>query len=327
MKQPHILQEDENRFVIFPIKYSDIWEYYKTARALSWNVEEFTFTGDKFDQLNDDEKHYLKMVLAFFAASDGIVNENLAENMLKDVQYAEAKFFYGEQIAMENVHSETYSLLIDTYIKDSEEKDKLFNALSNFPSIRKKADWALNWIENGSFVHRLLAFACVEGIFFSSSFASIYWLDHIHSNLLPSLKLANDFISRDEGLHCDFACLLYNNYIEDEFKLSESEIHKMLLEAFEVEKEFVLKSLPVRLIGMNSDLMVQYLKYVVDQLCTQLNVSKIFNVKQPIKFMEQLALEGKTNFFEKRASEYQRAGVKDSVKDSNNDLDLFSSDF
>ncbi len=254
-----ILEENENRFVLFPIKHDDIWSFYKKAEASFWTAEEIDLQPDLIDwenKLNDNERHFVKHVLAFFAASDGIVNENLAENFLAEVQYTEAKFFYGFQIAMENVHSETYSLLIDTYIKDSKEKDYLFNAIETLDCVRKKADWALRWIEEGSFAERLVAFAAVEGIFFSGSFCSIFWLKK--RGLMPGLSFSNELISRDEGLHCDFACLLYNNYVVN--KMEKGAIEKIILDAVEIEKEFILDALPVRLIGMNSELMSQYIE-------------------------------------------------------------------
>ena len=243
--------------------------------------------------------------MAFFAASDGIVNENLAENFVAEVQYTEAKFFYGFQIAMENVHSETYSLLIDTLIKDSSEKDHLFNAIDTLDCVKKKADWALNWIDNGSYAERLVAFAAVEGIFFSGSFCSIFWLKK--RGLMPGLSFSNELISRDEGLHCDFACLLYNNHLVN--KLPKSTITKIITDAVDIEKEFVTDSLPVSLIGMNSKLMTQYIEFVADRLLMELGNDKVYNVENPFDFMEMISLQGKTNFFEKRVAEYQKAGV------------------
>ena len=261
--------------------------------------------SDWTNKLNDDERHFVKHVLAFFAASDGIVNENLAENFINDVQYTEAKFFYGFQIAMENIHSETYSLLIDSLIKDTEEQDRLFNAIETIPAIQKKAEWALKWIDSESFAERLIAFAAVEGIFFSGSFCSIFWLKK--RGLMPGLTFSNELISRDEGLHCDFACHLYNEHIEN--KLPEGRIEEIILSALEIEKEFILEALPVRLIGMNADLMEQYLEFVTDRLLDSLNIEKKFNTENPFDFMQNIALQGKTNFFEKRVAEYQKAGV------------------
>jgi ribonucleoside-diphosphate reductase beta chain len=243
--------------------------------------------------------------LAFFAASDGIVNENLAENFLSEVQYTEAKFFYGFQVAMENIHSETYSLLIDTYIKDTKEKNHLFNAMDTLDCVKKKAEWALRWIDKGSFAERLVAFAAVEGIFFSGSFCSIFWLKK--RGLMPGLTFSNELISRDEGLHCDFACLLYNNHVIN--KLSKEDVKRIITDAVEIEKEFVTDALPVRLIGMNSDLMGQYIEFVADRLLTELGNEKVYNVANPFDFMDMISIQGKTNFFEKRVGEYQKAGV------------------
>jgi len=301
----HILEENKSRFVMFPIKYHDIWEKYKTAEHSFWTAEEIDLAQDLTDwndKLNDDEKHYIKNVLAFFAASDGIVNENLAENFLKEVQYAEAKSFYGFQIAMENVHSETYSLLIDTYIKDDKEKDHLFNAIDTVPSVKKKAEWALKWIESDSFAERLIAFAAVEGIFFSGSFCSIFWLKK--RGLMPGLAFSNELISRDEGLHCEFACLLHNKYIQN--KVSSDRITQIITEAVEIEKEFVTDSLPVSLIGMNAKLMQQYIEFVADYWLVALGCKKFYNAVNPFDFMDMLSLQNKSNFFEKRTSEYQK---------------------
>lgn len=311
-----ILKDDPNRFVIFPIKHHDIWQMYKTQQAMIWTAEELDLAADLNDwtnKLNDDERFFIKHVLAFFAASDGIVNENLAENFLSEVQYAEAKFFYGFQIMMENVHSETYSLLIDTYIKDSKEKDYLFNAIETFPPVKKKAEWALRWIENGSFAQRLIAFAAVEGIFFSGSFCSIFWLKK--RGLMPGLTFSNELISRDEGLHCDFACLLYNDHLVNQ--LDKEEVAEIIMDAVEIEKEFVVESLPVRLIGMNSDLMCQYIEFVADRLLVELGNEKVYNVTNPFDFMDMINLQGKTNFFEKRVGEYQKAGVKNGTTEGN----------
>jgi ribonucleoside-diphosphate reductase beta chain len=306
MKQEeHILKENPNRFVIFPLKYRDIWEKYKQAQMSNWTAEEIELGPDLTDwdeKLNDNEKHYIKNVLAFFAASDGIVNENLAENFVKEVQYPEAKFFYGFQIAMENVHSETYSLLIDTYIRDTEEKDRLFNAIETVPSVKKKAEWALKWIDSESFAERLIAFAAVEGIFFSGSFCAIFWLKK--RGLMPGLTFSNELISRDEALHCEFACLLHNKYIQN--KVTEERIKEIICEAVEIEKEFITDSLPVSLIGMNEKLMSQYIEFVADFWLVELGCSKVFNVENPFDFMEMLSLQNKGNFFEKRVSEYQK---------------------
>ncbi|MEY4602841.1 MAG: hypothetical protein RIT43_133 [Bacteroidota bacterium] len=303
-----ILQENKNRFVLFPIQHDDIWSFYKKAEASFWTAEEIDLSPDLIDwenKLNDDERHFVKHVLAFFAASDGIVNENLAENFLSEVQYTEAKFFYGFQVTIENIHSETYSLLIDTYIKDSAEKNHLFNAIDTLDCVRRKADWALKWIEKGSFAERLVAFAAVEGIFFSGSFCSIFWLKK--RGLMPGLSFSNELISRDEGLHCDFACLLYNKHLNN--KLSKDQVKDIIAEAVEIEKEFILEALPVKLIGMNSELMSQYIEFVADRLLVELGNEKIFNVSNPFDFMDMISIEGKTNFFEKRVGEYQKAGV------------------
>jgi ribonucleoside-diphosphate reductase beta chain len=313
----HILEKNDGRFVLFPIQHHDIWKFYKQQEASFWTAEEIDLQQDVSDwvnKLNDDERHFVKHVLAFFAASDGIVNENLAENFVNEVQYTEAKFFYGFQIMMENIHSETYSLLIDSLIKDKEEQNYLFNAIDTVPAIKKKAEWALNWIESDSFAERLIAFAAVEGIFFSGSFCSIFWLKK--RGLMPGLTFSNELISRDEGLHCDFACHLYNEHIEN--KLSESTIREIIVSALEIEKEFILEALPVRLIGMNSELMVKYLEFVADRLMVALNCSKIYNSDNPFDFMQNIALQGKTNFFEKRVAEYQKAGVNN---DTPEDLD------
>ncbi len=306
----HILTENKDRFVMFPLKYNDIWEMYKTAEHSFWTAEEIDLAQDITDweeKLNDNERHFIKMVLAFFAASDGIVNENLAENFLKEVQYPEAKCFYGFQIAIENVHSETYSLLIDTYIKDSIEKNKLFHAIDNYPSIMKKADWALKWIGSGSFAERLVAFAAVEGIFFSGSFCSIFWLKK--RGLMPGLTFSNELISRDEGLHCMFACLLHNKYVQN--KVSSDRITQIICEAVEIEKEFITESLPVSLIGMNAKLMAQYIEYVADFWLTELGCSKVYKSENPFDFMDMLSLQSKSNFFEKRVSEYQKPSDRD----------------
>ena len=303
-----ILEDNPGRFVIFPIQHDDIWKFYKNAEASFWTAEEIDLSGDLDDwnkKLNDDERHFVKHVLAFFAASDGIVNENLAENFVSEVQYTEAKFFYGFQIMMENIHSETYSLLIDTYIKDNKEKDYLFNAIENLPCVAKKANWALRWIENGNFAERIVAFAAVEGIFFSGSFCSIFWLKK--RGLMPGLCFSNELISRDEGMHCDFACLLYNKHIVN--KLDKKVLEDLILDAVGIEKEFVSDSLPVKLIGMNADLMCQYIEFVADRLLVSLGNERYFNVENPFPWMEMIALQGKTNFFEKRVGDYRKAGV------------------
>ena len=315
-----ILEENKDRFVIFPIQHDDIWQFYKKAEASFWTAEEIDLAQDLTDwqeKLNDDEKHFIKHVLAFFAASDGIVNENLAENFVAEVQYSEAKFFYGFPIAMENIHSETYSLLIDTYIKDGKEKDYLFNAIDNIPCVKTKADWALRWIDNGSFAERLIAFAAVEGIFFSGSFCSIFWLKK--RGLMPGLTFSNELISRDEGLHCDFACLLYNNHLVN--KLPKETVTKIITDAVEIEKEFITDAIPVKLIGMNSDLMKQYIEFVADRLLGELDCPKVYNTSNPFDFMDMISIQGKTNFFEKRVAEYQKAGVMSDSSKQNFSLD------
>ena len=317
-KNEPILKQNNNRFVLFPIEHDDIWSYYKKAEASFWTAEEIDLGQDlkDWDMLTGDERHFIKHVLAFFAASDGIVNENLAENFVSEVQYTEAKFFYGFQIAIENIHSETYSLLIDTYVKDVKEKDGLFNALDTMDCVKKKADWALRWIDEGNFAERLVAFAAVEGIFFSGSFCSIFWLKK--RGLMAGLTFSNELISRDEGLHCDFACLLYNNHLVN--KLSNEAIQTIIADAVTIEKEFVTDALPVRLIGMNAELMCQYIEFVADRLLMELNCSKIYHSTNPFDFMEMISLQGKTNFFEKRVGEYQKAGVLN----AENDNDKFS---
>lgn len=304
-----ILKENDNRFVLFPIEHDDIWAEYKKQEASFWTAEEIDLSQDISDwenKLNDNERHFIKHVLAFFAASDGIVNENLAENFLAEVQYTEAKFFYGFQIAMENVHSETYSLLIDTYIKDKVEKDKLFRAIETLDCVAKKAQWALRWIDNGTFAERLIAFAAVEGIFFSGSFCSIFWLKK--RGLMPGLTFSNELISRDEGMHMDFACLLHGKHVVN--KVPKERIEEIIKDAVEIEKEFVVDAIPVRLIGMNADLMSQYIEFVADRLLVELGNEKVYNVSNPFDFMDMINLQGKTNFFEKRVGEYQKAGVK-----------------
>ncbi|MEM8566933.1 MAG: ribonucleotide-diphosphate reductase subunit beta [Bacteroidota bacterium] len=312
--QEKILQENSNRFVLFPIQHDDIWEYYKKAEASFWTAEEIDLSQDLRDwgNLNDGERHFISHVLAFFAASDGIVNENLAEHFVAEVQYTEAKFFYGFQIAIENIHSETYSLLIDTYVKDPVEKDKLFNAIETMDCVKKKADWALRWIDEGNFQERLIAFAAVEGIFFSGSFCSIFWLKK--RGLMPGLTFSNELISRDEGLHCDFACLLYNNHVEN--KLPVETVIGIIKDAVEIEKEFVTSALPVNLIGMNADLMCQYIEFVADRLLFELTGQKVYGATNPFDFMEMISLQGKTNFFEKRVGDYQKAGVMKGAEDA-----------
>lgn len=315
-----ILKENPSRFVLFPIQHDDIWSFYKKHEASFWTAEEIDLSPDLVDwdnKLNDDERHFIKHVLAFFAASDGIVNENLAENFLSEVQYTEAKFFYGFQIAIENIHSETYSLLIDTYIKDKVEKDGLFNAIDTLPCVERKAKWALRWIDEGNYAERLVAFAAVEGIFFSGSFCSLFWLKK--RGLMPGLTFSNELISRDEGLHCDFACLLYTKHLVN--KLPKEQVKEIIMDAVAIEKEFVTDALPVKLIGMNADLMQQYIEFVADRLLVELGNEKVYNVSNPFDFMEMISLQGKTNFFEKRVGEYQKAGVKSSGEGQVFDLD------
>ena len=301
-----LLKENPNRFVLFPIQHDNVWQMYKKAEASFWTAEEIDLSQDlkDWENLNDGERHFISHVLAFFAASDGIVNENLAVNFMNEVQIPEARCFYGFQIMMENIHSETYSLLIDTYVKKQSEKDRLFNALETVPAVGKKGEWALKWIESESFAERLVAFAAVEGIFFSGSFCSIFWMKK--RGLMPGLTFSNELISRDEGLHCDFACLLYSMLNN---KLSEERVHEIIKDAVVIEQEFVTDALPVDLIGMNSKLMNQYIEFVADRLLGELGCKKVYNSTNPFDFMEMISLQGKTNFFEKRVGEYQKAGV------------------
>jgi len=309
-----ILSENPGRFVIFPIQHHDIWRFYKLSQSNFWTAEEIDLQQDLHDwnnKLNDDERHFIKHVLAFFAASDGIVNENLAEHFVSEVQYTEAKFFYGFQIMMENIHSETYALLIDTYIKDPVEKDRLFHAIDTVPAVKKKAEWALRWIENGTFAERLIAFAAVEGIFFSGSFCSIFWMKK--RGLMPGLTFSNELISRDEGLHCEFACLLYGMLNQ---KPSKQEVTQIITDAVEIEKEFVTEALPVNLIGMNAKLMSQYIEFVADRWLVELGYDKVYNATNPFDFMEMISLQGKTNFFEKRVGDYQKSGVLNTTTES-----------
>lgn len=320
-----LLKENKNRFVIFPIEHHDIWEWYKKSEASFWTAEEIDLHQDLTDwtsKLNDDERYFIKHILAFFAASDGIVNENLAENFVNEVQYSEAKFFYGFQIMMENIHSETYSLLIDTYVKDDAEKDQLFNAIENFPAIKKKADWALKWIDSPSFAERLIAFAAVEGIFFSGAFCSIFWLKK--RGIMPGLTFSNELISRDEGVHCDFAVHLHNHHLVN--KVPKDRIRSIIVDALNIEREFITESLPASLIGMNSNLMTQYLEFVTDRLLVELGCEKEFNTKNPFDFMDMISLQGKTNFFEKRVAEYQKAGVANTTDKEANKIS-FDADF
>jgi len=308
MKQENevLLRENKDRFVILPINYPRIWEMYKKHEASFWTAEEIDLHDDlkHWENLNSGEKHFISHVLAFFAASDGIVNENLAVNFMSEVQVPEARCFYGFQIMMENIHSETYALLIDTYIKDPVEKDRLFHAIDTVPAVKKKAEWALRWIENGTFAERLVAFAAVEGIFFSGSFCSIFWMKK--RGLMPGLTFSNELISRDEGLHCEFACLLYSMLSG---KLSKQEVNHIITDAVDIEKEFVTEALPVNLIGMNAKLMSQYIEFVADRWLVELGYDKVYNATNPFDFMEMISLQGKTNFFEKRVGDYQKSGV------------------
>jgi ribonucleoside-diphosphate reductase beta chain len=308
MKQENevLLRENKDRFVILPINYPRIWEMYKKHEASFWTAEEIDLSDDQkhWENLNDGERHFISHILAFFAASDGIVNENLAVNFMSEVQVPEARCFYGFQIMMENIHSETYALLIDTYVKDPAEKDRLFHAIDTVPAVQKKAEWALKWINNGTFAQRLVAFAAVEGIFFSGSFCSIFWLKK--RGLMPGLTFSNELISRDEGMHCEFACLLYSMLNE---KLSKQEATKIITDAVEIEKEFVTDALPVNLIGMNAKLMSQYIEFVADRWLVELGYERVYNATNPFDFMEMISLQGKTNFFEKRVGDYQKNGV------------------
>ncbi|MDA8956206.1 ribonucleotide-diphosphate reductase subunit beta [Flavobacteriales bacterium] len=319
-----ILADNPNRYVLFPIQHDDIWKWYKKQEASFWTAEEIDLHQDLIDwneKLNDDERYFVKHILAFFAASDGIVNENLAENFVNEVQFTEAKFFYGFQIMMENIHSETYSLLIDTYIKDKKERNQLFTAIEHFDAIKKKADWAIKWIDSDSFAERLVAFAAVEGIFFSGSFCSIFWLKK--RGLMPGLTFSNELISRDEGLHCDFAVHLHNHHLINQ--VPKERIKEIIVDALSIEREFITEALPVRLIGMNADLMVKYLEFVTDRLLVELGCEKVYNSENPFDFMEMISLEGKTNFFEKRVGDYQKAGVLSDEKQK--DTFSFGDDF
>ncbi|WP_040627447.1 ribonucleoside-diphosphate reductase small subunit [Mucilaginibacter paludis] len=301
-----LLRENKDRFVILPINYPQIWEMYKKHEASFWTAEEIDLSDDMKDwnNLNDGERHFISHILAFFAASDGIVNENLAVNFMSEVQLPEARCFYGFQIMMENIHSETYALLIDTYIKDTTEKNRLFHAIETVPCVKKKGEWALKWIENGTFAERLVAFAAVEGIFFSGSFCSIFWLKK--RGLMPGLTFSNELISRDEGMHCEFACLLYSMLSN---KLSKEAVTTIIADAVEIEKEFVTDALPVNLIGMNAKLMSQYIEFVADRWLQELGYDKLYHATNPFDFMEMISLQGKTNFFEKRVGDYQKSGV------------------
>lgn len=315
--QEPLLTEDESRYVMFPIKDESIWKMYKKQVDSFWRAEEIDLTKDlaSWKSLSDEEQFFIKMIIAFFAASDGIVSENLAQRFMGDVQLSEARAFYGFQIAMENIHSETYSLLIETYINNHEEKNKLFSAVKNYPCIRKKADWSIKWIQDkrSSFATRLVAFACVEGIFFSGAFCSIFWLKK--RGLMPGLSFSNELISRDEALHCEFAVLLYSKLLK---KLKKEKIYEIIREAVEIEKEFICEALPCRLIGMNSELMSQYIEFVADRLLLQLGYDKIYNTANPFPWMELISLNGKTNFFEKKVADYALANKE--VKEDTFDL-------
>jgi len=313
-----LTRENPGRFVLFPIKYADIWDVYKKQVAVFWKAEEIDLSKDYIDweKLNDNEKYFIKNILAFFAGSDGIVLENLAKRFMSEVQIPEARCFYGFQLMMENIHSETYSLLIDSYVKDKEEKTKLFNAIDTIPCVRIKAKWAQKWISSDTiFSKRLIAFAAVEGIFFSGSFCAIFWLKN--RGLLPGLTFSNELISRDEGLHTDFAVLLYGYIVN---KLKQEEIEKIICDAVNIEKEFITESLPCNLIGMNRDLMIEYIEFVADRLIVQLGYKRVYNSKNPFPFMEMISLEGKTNFFEKRVGEYSLTGV--GVENKNMEFNL-----
>jgi ribonucleotide reductase beta subunit family protein with ferritin-like domain len=319
MMKDILLTPDDNRFVMFPIQDDTIWQMYKKQVDCFWRAEEIDLSKDRWTDLTTDEQHFVSMILAFFAGSDGIVLENLASRFMKDVQLAEARAFYGFQIAMENIHSETYSILIDAYIKNPDEKGKLFNALAHYPCIQKKAVWAQTWIhdQNSTFASRLVAFACVEGIFFSGAFCSIFWLKK--RGLLPGLTFSNELISRDEALHTEFAILLYSKLLN---KLSQTQIHQIVSDAVSIEIEFICDALPCRLIGMNSVLMTQYIKFVADRLCLQLGYDKLYHATNPFDFMELISLESKSNFFEKTVSEYALA-----TKTKTDDIFMFNDDF
>ena len=316
-----LLKPDDNRFVMFPITNQDVWAMYKKQMDCFWRAEEINLAQDlgDWEKLSADEKHFISMVLAFFAASDGLVLENLASRFMSDVQLSEARAFYGFQIAMENVHSETYSLLIDTYIRNGEEKDRLFRAIENYPCIAKKANWAKKWIgdNRSSFASRLVAFAAIEGIFFSSSFASIYWIKK--RGLMPGLTFSNELISRDEALHTEFAVLLYSKLVK---KLNKKRIYEIIQEAVEIEKEFITEAIPCRMIGMNAVLMKQYIEFVADRLVVQLGYDKIYNAANPFDFMELISIESKVNFFERTNAEYALAN-----KSVDKDIFNFDADF
>lgn len=319
-----LLAPNPDRFCMFPIQYPQIWEMYKKAEASFWTAEEVDLSQDQrhWENLTDGERHFITHVLAFFAASDGIVLENLAGRFMKEVQLAEARAFYGFQIAIENIHSEMYSLLLETYIKDSDEKSRLFRAVETIPCVERKATWALRWIDGSeTFAERIIAFACVEGIFFSGSFCAIFWLKK--RGLMPGLTFSNELISRDEGLHCDFACLLYSLL---KMKLSEERVQGIIADAVVIEREFVCDALPCALVGMNGELMSQYIEFVADRLLTALGYGKLYNASNPFDWMELISLQGKTNFFEKRVGEYQKASVMSSLNVNGGDSHVFKLD-
>ena len=321
LKEP-LLTENPNRYVMFPLQDQDIWQHYKKMEDCFWRTEEIDLSKDlvHWKNLKPDEKHFIKMVLAFFAASDGIVLENLGQRFMNEVQLPEAKAAYGFQLMMENIHSETYSLLIDTYIKDENEKLKLFRAIDNFECIKKKADWAIKWINDkrSSFATRLIAFACIEGIFFSGSFCAIYWLKK--RGIMPGLTFSNELISRDEGMHTDYAVCLFHKLIK---KPKKQKVHDLMKNAVEIEKEFICEALPCKLIGMNQELMSQYIEFVADRLLLQLGYPKLYNVSCPFDFMEMISLEGKTNFFEKRVGDYSlSSGQKSEANFNTDDIDF-----
>jgi ribonucleotide reductase beta subunit family protein with ferritin-like domain len=321
-KEEVILQENKNRYVLFPIKYNSMYELYKKAESTFWTASEIDLVKDNNDweySLNDNERNFIKNIIGFFAGSDGIIMENLAQRFLREIQIPEARAFYSYQIFNESIHSETYSLLIDTYIKDVEEKNKIFNSIENIPCVAKKAQWAYKWIENTdvSFATRLLSFAIVEGVFFSGSFCAIYWLKK--RGVMPGLTFSNELISRDEGLHCEFACLLYS-YIKN--KVPQSIVYEIFQEAVNIEKEFITESIPCAMIGMNSTMMCQYIEFISNRLLLQLGYDKLFDAENPFDFMELISLRPKTNFFELRVGEYTKSTINENSNNFN-----FSNDF
>jgi len=325
-KEEYILKENKQRFVLFPIKHKEIWNAYKKAEASFWTAEEIDFSKDKYDwdyRLNNNEKYFIKHILAFFAGSDGIVLENLNINFSSEIQIPEARCFYSFQSMIENIHSEVYSLLIDKYVDNEAEKDNLFHAIENIPCIKQKAQWAMKWMDStkASFAERLVAFSVVEGIFFSGSFCAIYWLKK--RGFMPGLTFSNELISRDEGMHTDFATLIYSMLTN---KLDKSIIYEIVKEAVEIEKQFINEAIPCAMIGMNAALMSQYIEYVADRLCIQLGYDKIYNSTNPFDFMQLISMEGKTNFFEKRVSEYSLAGIGQNNSGETKEID-FNADF